>query len=52
MGHAGAIIDGTGAGHAAKCAALEQAGVRVAAIPGEVPALVRAALTSAEGEGS
>ncbi len=53
MGHAGAIISGAGAGHATKRAALERAGVRVAATPGEVPALVLAALTgSTEGEGS
>jgi succinyl-CoA synthetase alpha subunit len=42
MGHAGAIISG-GAGTAAgKVAALEQAGIRVAASPTEIPALLRA----------
>ena len=43
MGHAGAIISG-GAGTAAgKVAALEEAGIRVAASPTEIPALLRAA---------
>jgi succinyl-CoA synthetase alpha subunit len=43
MGHAGAIISG-GAGTAAgKVAALEAAGIRVAASPTEIPALLRAA---------
>jgi succinyl-CoA synthetase alpha subunit len=43
MGHAGAIISG-GAGTAAgKVAALEDAGVRVASSPMELPALLRAA---------
>jgi len=43
MGHAGAIISG-GAGTAAgKVAALEAAGIRVAASPTELPALLRAA---------
>jgi succinyl-CoA synthetase alpha subunit len=41
MGHAGAIIEG-GTGMAAeKIAALEEAGVRVARYPGEIPGLVR-----------
>jgi succinyl-CoA synthetase alpha subunit len=53
MGHAGAIIDGEGAGHAAKRAALERAGVAVAATPGDVPALLRQALTgTSEDKGS
>jgi len=43
MGHAGAIISG-GAGTAAgKVAALEEAGIRVASSPTELPALLRAA---------
>ncbi len=43
MGHAGAIISG-GAGTAAgKVAALEEAGIRVASSPTEIPALLRAA---------
>ena len=43
MGHAGAIISG-GAGTAAgKVAALEAAGIRVAASPTEIPSLLRAA---------
>ncbi|MBF6606172.1 MAG: succinate--CoA ligase subunit alpha [Chloroflexi bacterium] len=43
MGHAGAIVSG-GAGTAAgKVAALEAAGIRVAASPTEIPALLRAA---------
>jgi succinyl-CoA synthetase alpha subunit len=43
MGHAGAIISG-GAGTAAgKVTALEAAGIRVAASPTEIPALLRAA---------
>jgi succinyl-CoA synthetase alpha subunit len=43
MGHAGAIISG-GAGTAAgKVAALEEAGIRVAGSPTELPALLRAA---------
>jgi succinyl-CoA synthetase alpha subunit len=43
MGHAGAIISG-GAGTAAgKVAALEEAGIRVAASPTEIPALLREA---------
>jgi succinyl-CoA synthetase alpha subunit len=43
MGHAGAIISG-GAGTAAgKVAALEEAGIRVAASPTEIPAILRAA---------
>ena len=43
MGHAGAIISG-GAGTAAgKVAALEDAGIRVAGSPTELPALLRAA---------
>jgi succinyl-CoA synthetase alpha subunit len=43
MGHAGAIISG-GAGTAAgKVAALEEAGIHVAASPTEIPALLRAA---------
>jgi succinyl-CoA synthetase alpha subunit len=43
MGHAGAIISG-GAGTASgKVAALEVAGIRVAASPTEIPALLRAA---------
>jgi len=43
MGHAGAIISG-GAGTAAgKVAALEEAGIRVATSPTEIPALLRAA---------
>jgi succinyl-CoA synthetase alpha subunit len=43
MGHAGAIISG-GAGTAAgKVAALEEAGIRVAASPTEIPALLRVA---------
>ena len=49
MGHAGAIVSGDGAGYAAKRAALEQAGVRVACTPGAVPALLIEALTHGKG---
>lgn len=46
MGHAGAIISG-GAGTAAdKIAALEDAGVRVADSPSQVPALLKAAMAA------
>jgi succinyl-CoA synthetase alpha subunit len=44
MGHAGAIITGDGAGHAAKRAALEQAGVSVVSTPGGIPGAVLDAL--------
>ena len=44
MGHAGAIISGGSGTAEGKIAALEAAGVRVAASPFEVPELVRAAL--------
>jgi succinyl-CoA synthetase alpha subunit len=44
MGHAGAIIERGRGTFAAKVAALEQAGVRVARLPWEVAPLVRAAL--------
>jgi len=44
MGHAGAIIAGGSGTAAEKVAAFEAAGVPVAKIPSEIPALVRAAL--------
>jgi succinyl-CoA synthetase alpha subunit len=44
MGHAGAIIERGRGSFASKVAALEGAGVRLARLPWEVPALVRAAL--------
>jgi succinyl-CoA synthetase alpha subunit len=44
MGHAGAIISGTSGTPQAKVAALEAAGVRVAASPSDIPALVKQAL--------
>jgi len=43
MGHAGAIISGGTGTAAGKVAALEEAGIRVAASPTEIPALLRAA---------
>jgi succinyl-CoA synthetase alpha subunit len=42
MGHAGAIISGGGGTAAEKVAALEDAGVRVAKSPGQVPELLQA----------
>jgi succinyl-CoA synthetase alpha subunit len=46
MGHAGAIISG-GAGTAAdKIRALEEAGVRVAQSPSQVPSLLQAAMAA------
>lgn len=47
MGHAGAIISGSAGTAAAKAEALEAAGIPVARAPGDVPALVEAALTNA-----
>jgi succinyl-CoA synthetase alpha subunit len=44
MGHAGAIISGGGGTAAEKVAALEDAGVRVAKSPGQVPELLQAAV--------
>lgn len=44
MGHAGAIVSGDRGSYAGKRAALEAAGVAVAATPGELPALLRTAL--------
>lgn len=44
MGHAGAIVSGSSGTASAKKAALEEAGVPVAASPAEVAVLVRAAL--------
>jgi succinyl-CoA synthetase alpha subunit len=41
MGHAGAIIEGGMGTAAEKIAALEQAGVKVARYPGEIPDLIR-----------
>lgn len=46
MGHAGAIIERGRGTFAGKVEALRGAGARVAEFPGEVPALVRKALTS------
>lgn len=43
MGHAGAIISGSGGTAAAKIAALEDAGIRVADSPSQIPALLREA---------
>ncbi len=43
MGHAGAIISGGSGSAADKIAALEAAGIRVAASPTEIPSLLRAA---------
>jgi succinyl-CoA synthetase alpha subunit len=43
MGHAGAIISGSGGTAASKVAALEQVGVRVAEAPSQIPALLLAA---------
>ncbi len=43
MGHAGAIISGGSGTAADKIAALEAAGIRVAASPTEIPAILRAA---------
>ncbi|MDL2319031.1 succinate--CoA ligase subunit alpha [Eubacteriales bacterium OttesenSCG-928-A19] len=47
LGHAGAIIDGGGGGAAEKLAALRAAGVRVAASPSEIVAMIQA-IQSAE----
>jgi succinyl-CoA synthetase alpha subunit len=44
MGHAGAIISGSGGGYEAKHRALEAAGVAVADLPSQVPELVLAQL--------
>jgi succinyl-CoA synthetase alpha subunit len=44
MGHAGAIVSGTSGTAQAKIEALEAAGVRVADLPSDVPALVREVL--------
>lgn len=41
MGHAGAIISGSGGTAEAKIAALEAAGIRVADAPSQIPALLR-----------
>jgi succinyl-CoA synthetase alpha subunit len=41
MGHAGAIIGGAGEGHAAKRAALEEAGAIVVATPADLPAALQ-----------
>jgi succinyl-CoA synthetase alpha subunit len=46
MGHAGAIIAGSAGTAAAKAEALAAAGIPVARAPGELPALVSAALSS------
>jgi succinyl-CoA synthetase alpha subunit len=43
MGHAGAIISGSGGTAEAKIAALEDAGIRVAESPSQIPALLREA---------
>ena len=43
MGHAGAIISGSGGTAEAKIAALEAAGIRVADTPTQIPALLREA---------
>jgi succinyl-CoA synthetase alpha subunit len=43
MGHAGAIVSGGRGTAAGKVEALEAAGIRVAASPTEIPALLRAA---------
>jgi succinyl-CoA synthetase alpha subunit len=43
MGHAGAIISGSGGTAEAKIAALEAAGIRVAETPSQIPALLREA---------
>ena len=44
MGHAGAIVSGSAGSAKSKVEAFEAAGVKVADLPSEVPALVRAAL--------
>lgn len=44
MGHAGAIVSGTSGTAQAKIEALEKAGVQVADLPSDIPALVKAAL--------
>ena len=43
MGHAGAIISGSGGTAEGKIAALEAAGIRVADTPSQIPALLREA---------
>ena len=43
MGHAGAIISGSGGTAEGKIAALEAAGIRVADTPSQIPGLLRAA---------
>ena len=44
MGHAGAIVSGTSGTAQAKIEALEAAGVRVADLPSDIPAMVREVL--------
>jgi succinyl-CoA synthetase alpha subunit len=44
MGHAGAIVSGTSGTAQAKIEAMEKAGILVADLPSDVPALVQKAL--------